>query len=79
MNFEKILKLASIVFSSMLLVLNTFNFFPVSTLTKFLNAQNVVKHSFSLRKKLTKGFLEKSLMKVMKYLVPLKDGTLVGP
>ncbi len=63
----------------MLLVLNTFNFFPVSALAKFLNAQNFVKHSFSLRKKLTKGFLEKSLMKVMKYLVPLKDGTLVGP
>jgi hypothetical protein len=63
----------------MLLVLNIVNFFPVCTLAKVLNSRNFVKHSFLLCKKLTKVFLEKPLMKVMKYLAPLKDGTLVGP
>jgi len=38
-----------------------------------------LKHSFLLHKKLTKVFLEKSLVKVMKYLAPLKDGTLASP
>jgi hypothetical protein len=61
------------------LVLNTFSFFLVCVLTKVFNSQNFVKHSFLLRKKLTKVFLEKSSVKVMKYLAPLKDGTLVGP
>jgi hypothetical protein len=63
----------------MLLVLNTFSFFLVCALTKVLNSRNFAKHSFLLRKKLTKVFLEKSLVKVLKYLAPLKDGTLVGP
>ncbi len=62
-----------------LLILNTFNFFPVCTSTKFLNSQFFLKHSFLLHKKLTKVFLEKSLVKVMKYLAALKDGTLASP
>jgi len=62
-----------------LLILNTFNFFQVCTSTKFLNSQFFLKHSFLLHKKLTRIFLDKSLMKVMKYLAPLKDGTLASP